>query len=450
MNLTGQLLVLAQNEPQLRLLIDLVQEFIVLKDGQGRWLVTNKHVLKAYGLEEADYQGKTDLELAEISPAFKEAFTYNTRTDEMAWEKRSALQIEKSLRGPDGLLHTWEVVKTPVFDEKGQRQHLVIVSRNITERKKAEAALREREAKHRLIEENMKDIIMMFDRNGTTQYLSPSYKHVLGYSEDACIEKKAADILHMQDYPRLLQTLEEMIKNKSPEMKLEFRCREANGQFLWFEANCSSVFKENGDVDYVIVAARNIMERKKYEHHLKTLAYQDDLTNVPNRRFFMKQLVKEMATSDRNGTLLAFVYLDLDHFKEINDRLGHEAGDELLTQFVKRIQSRLRLTDTIARMGGDEFVIILPDLTSRQEADQLLESLSDCLNQPWKVKEKLLHTTSSIGVALYPQDAATIEELIGRADTALYKAKNQGRSQVQFHTPEDKPFDPVLSTGKNG
>jgi len=128
------------SESQLRGLIDAIQEFIVLKDGQGRWLITNRIVIDTYRLQGVDYVGKTDMELALIRPEFHEAFVYNVQTDEQAWQKGSALRIQKSFMGLDGHLNTWEVIKTPSFDEAGNRHQLVIVSRNITERRLAEQA----------------------------------------------------------------------------------------------------------------------------------------------------------------------------------------------------------------------------------------------------------------------------------------------------------------------
>ncbi|MDL4841786.1 diguanylate cyclase domain-containing protein [Aquibacillus rhizosphaerae] len=437
MNLSDQLLVLKDNEPQIRLLIDMVQEFIVLKDGQGRWIVTNKQVLDAYELQGCDYQGKTDEDLIEFSPKYKEAFRYNLTTDQLAWEKGSALQVEKSLRGPDGQLQTWEVIKTPVFNDKGEPNHLIIVSRNITARKKAEAILQASEMKYRLIAENMKDIIVILDRMGNMQYLSPSFEHILGYLGKGFIGESIMKIVHPSDYALVRNSFKEMIIHKISRKNLEFRCQDVTGHYVWFEVNWSCVFKDNGEIDHVIAAAREITDRKKYETRLETMAYHDYLTNIPNRRFFMKELPKAMTEADLKDNQVAIVYLDLDHFKHINDTKGHDFGDDLLIHFVKRIQSNLRLTDMIARIGGDEFVILLTTLDSVDEAKLIVKRICDSLKEEWRINDYVFQTTSSFGVALYPGDGNTVHELISKADEALYKAKDSGRNQVHFHNGLD-------------
>jgi diguanylate cyclase (GGDEF)-like protein/PAS domain S-box-containing protein len=432
MNLSDKLLNHMTNETQLRILIDLIPEYIVLKDGYGRWLVSNKTVLDVYGLHGYDYTGKTDMELAQISPQFIEPFKYNMTTDEMAWRKGSSLQIEKSFPGVDGMLHIWEVVKTPIFDDAGNRHRMVIVSRNITERKKTEKALQISEMKYRLIAENMHDIIATFAADGTMQYVSPSFEHILGYSSVNYIGKNIIQVIHPDDRATVIKSFSELIEKMMVQTKVEFRCQHADGRYLWFEAHFTCVFREDGKLDHVVGAVRDIMERKEYELRLQMMAYHDPLTEIPNRRFFMDQLMKEMAAADRRKSSLALLYLDVDHFKEINDTFGHDIGDELLVHFVKRVKKSLRLTDTIARLGGDEFVIILPDIPSREQAAFIAERLCASLQQPWELKKYECITSSSIGVALYPQNGTTVQALLSHADQALYKAKRDGRRQVRF------------------
>jgi diguanylate cyclase (GGDEF)-like protein/PAS domain S-box-containing protein len=438
MKLTDQLLNHIENETQLRMLIDLIQEFIVLKDGQGRWLVSNKIVLDMYELGGYHYVGKTDIELSEISPKYKEPFEFNMRTDELAWENGSTLRIEKSFNGPDGVLNTWEVIKTPIFDEAGRRHRMIIVSRNISERKKVELALQASEKKYRLITENMNDIISVFDADGTIRYVSPSFEHILGYSSVDFIEKNIFHLIHPDDYENALQFFNEMLHNKKSKKKVEFRYQHTEGDYIWFEATFSCICKEDGELDHVIGSARDIMDRKKYEQLLQKMAYHDPLTAIPNRRFFMEQLEREITAADHRGSSLALLYLDVDHFKHINDTLGHEVGDELLTHFVQRIQSSLRLTDTIARLGGDEFVIILSDVSTQEQAAFIAERICVSLQQPWELSANKLISTSSIGVALYPQHGTCAQSLLRHADEALYIAKREGRCQVRFFGSEKR------------
>lgn len=186
----------------LRGLIDAIQEFIVLKDGEGRWLHVNQAVIDVYGLQGIDYHGLTDGDMQSLRPELAEAFGYNLRTDEMAWQQGAALTVEKSLTGPDGQLNTWEVVKTPSFDEQGRRDRLVIVSRNVTERKRAEAARRRAEHKSRLITENMSDVIALIDGQGDVRYVSPSLRQALGRAPERSVGRPAAELVNPMIYRR--------------------------------------------------------------------------------------------------------------------------------------------------------------------------------------------------------------------------------------------------------
>jgi diguanylate cyclase (GGDEF)-like protein/PAS domain S-box-containing protein len=431
--LTEDLLNLFENEKQLRFLIDMIQEFIVVKDGFGRWLVTNLKVLEAYEIEEINYRGKTDLELAELKPKFRESFEFNMSTDEHAWKKGSAIKIEKTIMG-----EVWEVIKTPFFDDFGKRHHLVIVSRNITERKKAEAKLQESERKYRLIAENMKDIIITVNEKGIVQYTSPSFEHILGYSAEEFIGKPLLPIIHTDDARRMKQMIEDIVDSNILKNKIECRVQKADGEYIWYESVCSGVNKDNGVFDHIIISARDITDRKNNESYLEKLAYQDALTGVYNRRYLMEKLPNILVDSEINGTKVGFIYLDIDSFKDINDTMGHEKGDQLLIQFVRRVQSNLRFTDPIVRIGGDEFIAIVLNLPSDHYIIPIADMLCDSLKKPWLLNGQTIEASSSLGVAVYPKDGDSVPSILSNADKALYKAKLKGKSRVEFYKDELK------------
>ncbi|TWI56539.1 PAS domain S-box-containing protein/diguanylate cyclase (GGDEF)-like protein [Pseudomonas duriflava] len=421
-------------ELQLRALIDSVQEFIVLKDGQGRWLIINKAVVDAHELNGVDYVGKTDGELVLIRPKYKKAFDYNTHTDELAWQNGTALRIEKSFIGPDGRINTWEVVKIPHFDSEGNRHRLVIVSRNITERKLAEAALQASEQKYRLITENMSDLIGVTGPDGIVRYVSPSCLPVLGYSPEEIQGHLMLELVHPDDRDRVLATFHQLLNREITQRKAELRCRQVTGEYVWLEANVTRIESEGGNaLEGIVFACRDISQRKQYELRLQAMAHLDPLTGIPNRRVLMDDMQREI--EQLNATSFAVLYLDLDRFKTINDQQGHETGDELLIQFVLRIQEYLRTSDLFARIGGDEFVIVLPGADETQ-ALRIAQRLCQVLQEPWELANGALQTTSSIGVALYPEAGDSVHLLLRHADEALYQAKRAGRACVRlFKTP---------------
>ena len=332
------------SELQLRGFIDAIQEFIVLKDGQGRWLITNKIVIDTYRLNDVDYVGKTDMELALIRPEFHDAFAYNVDTDEQAWQKGSALRIQKSFMGLDGRLNTWEVIKTPSFDEAGNRHKLVIVSRNITERHLAEQALEASERRYRLIADNMLDVIGVFKPEVGIEYVSPSFEHVLGHRAAAYLGRDMFELIHPDDIDPLRSAFRMLLEGTALHTTVECRCRHVQGHYIWFEMHLSSTYTGEGSLDNVVFACRDISARKAYDQHLQTLAYHDPLTGAPNRRSLMDQ-IQLMINQASTGLSFAVLYLDLDRFKPINDEKGHDVGDELLIEFASRLRQNLRAND---------------------------------------------------------------------------------------------------------
>jgi diguanylate cyclase (GGDEF)-like protein len=180
-------------------------------------------------------------------------------------------------------------------------------------------------------------------------------------------------------------------------------------------------------------AIRYAIERKRVEMHLATLARFDSLTGLANRRLFQERLEAAVGQAERTGCLLAVLLIDLDHFKDINDTLGHPVGDVLLEQVASRLRSNVRQTDTVARLGGDEFAIIATNLAQADDAGILARKFIDALNQPFLVADHELFITSSIGVTLFPLDSKNSDYLLQNVDMALYQAKAEGRDSYRFY-----------------
>lgn len=192
------------------------------------------------------------------------------------------------------------------------------------------------------------------------------------------------------------------------------------------------LLKGQFDINLLSRVIRYTIERKHAESEIKKLAYYDTLTGLPNRVLFTDRLRQAIVLADRDHRGVALMFLDLDHFKKINDSLGHAYGDRLLKITADRIQSCLRSSDTVARLGGDEFVVVLPLVSGAEDVPKVAGKILDALKKPVHFDEHDIYTSVSIGIALFPTDAETVEELLKSADIAMYQAKERGRNNFQF------------------
>nr|WP_279401348.1 GGDEF domain-containing protein [Piscibacillus salipiscarius] len=177
-------------------------------------------------------------------------------------------------------------------------------------------------------------------------------------------------------------------------------------------------------------------ERKEAEQKVFYLANNDPLTGIPNRRHFKQTLAREIDRHKETNEKLAVLYLDCDNFKQINDDLGHDAGDDFLLHLARRLRNCLREEDMIARIGGDEFNVLLTGVKSEEDVIKVAERLDHASSKPWEIRGKIYHVTLSIGVAMAPDDGEEVDDLIRKADRALYKAKASGKNRLMWYVPK--------------
>ena len=221
------------------------------------------------------------------------------------------------------------------------------------------------------------------------------------------------------------------------------RHSQACGEERCLELQASPLWSENGTLKGIIEAGRDITERLKAEEklrenqqHLDHLAHHDPLTNLPNRLLLQDRVYQAMTKSRRSHLRIALMFLDLDRFKNINDSLGHETGDQLLCELANRLRSNLRETDTVARMGGDEFVVLIEQIDNPDHISLIARNILERVSRPFQLKNHELFVTASIGIRLYPEDADDIDGLMKSADAAMYRAKGEGRNNYRFYQPE--------------
>jgi diguanylate cyclase (GGDEF)-like protein/PAS domain S-box-containing protein len=298
--------------------------------------------------------------------------------------------------------------------------------RDMTEKREMERALHQSETQYRLITENMSDLVCILERDGIVRYASPSHQTVLGYAPSFYEGKNTLDFIHPSDVGPMRQQLWTMTASSEP-LTLEFRHLHQDGRWIWLETKIQAIYDDMGQLLHYLTVTREIMKRKVLEKQLKHLAYHDTLTELPNRRYFLAYLEETLAQFAEGDESLAILSLDIDCFKQINDTLGHDIGDELLRQFSTRLTEVLRKQDLVARFGGDEFSVLIR-YTKADAPERVAEKLVAALQRPWQVENHSFVTTSSVGVAPYQAGMST-KLLLKQADLALYQAKANGRNQ---------------------
>jgi diguanylate cyclase (GGDEF)-like protein/PAS domain S-box-containing protein len=304
--------------------------------------------------------------------------------------------------------------------------------RDVTDRRLAEEALRTSEERYRLMTENSTDLISRQAPDGTILYASPACRRLLGYEPEEMVGRPPAAFVHEDELERLAQERGRLLGSEP--IVTTWRVRRKDGGTVWFETTSQAIFGPDGEPREVVAVSRDVSERKAAEELISYQAYHDTLTGLPNRLLFRDRLSQALAHAHRTGRTLGVVFLDLDHFKRINDTLGHSAGDRLLEGVARRLAACLREGDTVARVGGDEFTLLLEPLAQPEDAAKVAEKLLQALATPFELDGHRLHVQASIGISLYPDDGQDTETLLKNADNAMYRAKEAGRSNYQLFT----------------
>jgi diguanylate cyclase (GGDEF)-like protein/PAS domain S-box-containing protein len=355
----------------------------------------------------------------------------------------------KELAAQAGLASCWS---EPVFSSKGKvLGTLALYQRSIASPGVAQIKLIEEMAKiigiaieRKLDEEDLQlastvfqaspEAIVITDKTNRIVAVNPAFTRITQYEAHEAVGQDPKLLSSGQQGKDFYRAMWNSIETLGS-WQGEIINRRKNGETYSEWLTINTVRDDKGEVRQRIAIFSDITDKKRSEEIIWRQANYDVLTGLPNRRLFHDRLMQELKREDREMSSLALMFIDLDHFKEVNDTMGHEAGDNLLMQASKRISGCIRESDTLARLGGDEFTIILPGLHDTRRLDALADTILHILSKPFILGETSAYVSASIGITLYPQDADNLSSLLKNADQAMYVAKNKGRNQYSYFTP---------------
>jgi diguanylate cyclase (GGDEF)-like protein/PAS domain S-box-containing protein len=400
----------------------------------GRYRFVNKRFCDAVGIPETGFL------LTENLPELlgSEIAANCLASDKACLEQDEPYISIETLPLADGKLHQLEVTKAKLRDRRGEVVGTIGISVDVTSRKQAEEALRESEARWSFALEGGGDCVWDWNLQSNEVSLSKGGKGMFGFADDeignSMSEWNAR--VHPEDVGRLLVHISDFFHQKQDKFVAEYRVRCKDDSWKWvLTRGMVSHRNEDGRVLRMIGTHTDLTERKQAEETIQRQAHYDVLTQLPNRRLFRDRLEQTIRTAKRDHTPFVLMLIDLDHFKEVNDTLGHDAGDFLLVDAAQRIVHCVRESDTVARMGGDEFVVILPDTDDSASIERIAQKIIDKLASPFLLGNEKAFISASIGITLYPNDADSMETLMKNADQAMYVAKNLGRNRFSYFTP---------------
>jgi len=329
----------------------------------------------------------------------------------------------------------WENERiAPITDTQGEITHFVALKEDITERRQAEAALH---LSNSAIEASSNGIVVIDARSAqrTILYANPAFEQMTGYDEAEILGQDIFRLLGCQEEHALFDYLSSALSQG------ERRCsvvpsRRKDGTAFWNEFAITVVRNAEEAISHYVGVLSDVTVRIEYQEQLAHQATHDELTGLANRSLLMDRIDQAIANAHRYRHSAAVLLVDLDHFKYINDSMGHAAGDQVVQEVAKHLVSCAREGDTVARMGGDEFVLVLNRIEDEQDVARVLQRILDSVSQPMLVEGRKLHITCSLGVSLFPKDGNDAENLLRYADTAMYHAKNSGRDGYWFYTAD--------------
>lgn len=424
----------SQRSKQINRLIATIDEspdFIGMADMDGNLLYHNNGAKKMVGLPKN--HDMSTMKIKDMHPEWAYQFIS---------EKVILIVLEKGFwTGSTAIIHQQNGKEIPVLqtltlhgDPKDKSSYLTTIMRDITELKKTEDALRNSEKTFRSAIEYAPIGMALVSLEGKWLKVNQSLCGIIGYSEAELQAMNFQMITHPDDLDIDLSYVKQLVAGKISSYQMEKRYICKNGKTVWVLLSGSLLRDTENKPVYFIAQIQNIDNQKMIENELKFIANHDVLTGLANRKQLESSFAQALAYAKRNKTHLAVMFLDLDGFKAINDQYGHEAGDLLLVEVSSKLYHCLRETDILVRLGGDEFIVVLTELSDGLLVSEVAKKILTMMTKPIQIKNHKIAMTISIGISLYPKDGMTLQSLIKQADKALYHVKEDGKDGFKFYS----------------
>lgn len=399
-----------------------VDPIFILKE--GKIVKVNSAFEKTFGFSEEEV-----LKGNVIVPTFltEEVAAINRKI--MNGESLTSIETKRVTKSGD--LLDFLVSYIPIKDENGKVTEVTVFYKNITHKQKTERKLQQSEEKFKIISENSIDIIRLFDSSGLVEYISPSVIDITGYPPSEFIGEPFTKFVHLEDAIKLENEFEYFMKGLDVS-QMELRLKHKSGYWIWLEST-AKVIRENGHIKQIVTITRDITKRKIQREELTHMAFYDHLTGLPNRRLFEDRLELAINQANQSSKMVAFMMIDANGFKQVNDTFGHEAGDVVIKELANRLNSCVRNNDTVSRLGGDEMGIIIPGIESEETAIHVANRIIDAMKPPVFYRGTNINLSVGIGISVFPKHTANKRKLIRFADEALYEAKKSANSNYMVY-----------------
>ncbi|WP_374582883.1 EAL domain-containing protein [Pseudoduganella sp.] len=421
---------LHESQEMTRLVVDHIPHQIFWKDLDLRYRGCNDVFMRAAGLASQDeVVGKSDFDF----PWAHNAERIRADDAEIIRNGVPLLNREDHLLFADGSVHWFLINKLPLHDLAGKTIGLLGTIEDVSERKQVELML---QLQNRALESsvNAMAIIAIHDGSDAIEYANPALSELTGHPLAGLAGRSLEAVLADPGDEAARAALHAAVHAQS-EVQLMLKGRRHDGSYWWAQLHVAPVGGSDGWHSHRVCVLTDMTSTMNYQAQLEHQASHDALTGLPNRNLCGDRLAQAISYAQRYGHTVWVVFLDLDNFKLVNDNMGHAAGDELLRSVARRLRDCVRETDTVARMGGDEFVLVLLDGQEATPSQAVLRKILDSVTAPVLLGGQEQLVTCSMGVALYPADGADPQLLMRYADIAMYRAKEGGRNQVQFYEP---------------